>query len=1169
MKDFWGWPRLAVSGLVALLASCGAEEPLRGTYVQVETTGSGLGSGEGPSILFINPCRGGCFIEPGREDARTNRSSIVAWPSRIEEFPWEDHVWAETMRCVRRLYAPFDVIVTDVDPGNVPHSENVVGGLPGDIGQPSFVGGIAPLACGGLENAISFTFAQAIGREVESLCHTIGQETAHSFGLDHQLLCSDPMTYLPACGEKAFQRIDALCGEELRRPCICGQEFQNSHLALLEVLGPRSTPLLEPPFVRIHDPDGDAPVYPEFRIFAEALDDRGITSVELLIDGRRIGSSTVAPHVFIAPASLELGEHELLARATDVEGSTAEDRQTITLIPAPPRRDAGFTDRGPRSEPEPLWWPDAGVEAAAEPEVIDASCGCTAVPARGRASLLPLLAALGFVFCRRRGWALLLALFFTACDDGATLGVSSGKLVMEPPPGTLLAFAPLTLGKDAPEPIILVAKNEGTGALVLSEARLEGPGARAFSVPIRPKTIAAQDDREIFLEMVPGAPIEAGATLILRSNDPELPEVRYPVSGVVREPCRLYASADWLTFAIGQTHELKLTAIGTSACTLVRLGLDRRHFELLEEPELPRTLQPGESLTLHVQHTERTTRAGRPVRALQIEETEGTEVVVHLEGAPPVWNCLQVFPPLVRFGDADFGTEPRARVLVSNTCPHETFDIVSASTDGGAFEAEPLGLPVQVAPGGSASVWIRYQPDDEAGDQSALIIRTTDAVSPFSRVPLEGRARVGRAVMVPAVDFGAVVYRGPPGADGRSRCVSRSRRVPLLSAGSGTLLVDRVELTGDRGFELIGAEVDGVLLDASQPFEVPAGAHAALLVELWPTRPEAAHQARLTVHHRSRDGAPVATLLHGRSVRDEPRVERFTEPASVPVDLLWVVDDSASMAVPQRRLADATPELWRTLAGRSVQTVVVGTDGSWPDGGWPNRCLPNRAVLRSADGDEATLSRALSCAFHVGQASRAPASGTAAALRTIEHALAPAATDGTLNPLSGFLRTEARLAVVIASDEEDQSRERTGSAVAFLRALKGVDRPDLLEVHTISGGEDRAHCLATSPWVQDAVRYRALAGATGGEAHDLCAPDYRGFLASIGDRAAASAAVYPLAAAADPATVRVTVDGAEVLPDVLDGFSYDPDVNLVRLAGASEPRPGASIEISYQSECRP
>lgn len=195
-------------------------------------------------VIYMN--RSGGTFTPGASNSKTNRSSIVSYTSSIAPWDVSEAGWQEVMDCMREIWAPFDVEITDLDPGDAPHIESVVAGRPQDVGMSSGIGGVSPFDCGVIETSIVFTFARVYGTDYRAICETAAQEVAHSFGLDHQYMCEDPMTYLYGCGEKTFQDADAPCGEYNARSCSCGGSTQNSVELLLGFNGPRP-PDPEPP----------------------------------------------------------------------------------------------------------------------------------------------------------------------------------------------------------------------------------------------------------------------------------------------------------------------------------------------------------------------------------------------------------------------------------------------------------------------------------------------------------------------------------------------------------------------------------------------------------------------------------------------------------------------------------------------------------------------------------------------------------------------------------------------------------------------------------------------------------------------------------------------------------------------------------------------------------
>jgi len=194
-------------------------------------------------VIYLN--RDGAILRPGDNDARRQISSIVTRPTEHTGWDIDDDTWSDTARCIADIYSPFDVIVTDEDPGETPHIEAMFGGAPADFGLPDNVAGVSPFTtdCSIVENSIVFVFNDVLPDDARTVCEIIAQEIAHSFGLDHEMLPSDPMTYLDYRGDRTFQDRMASCGEYADRMCgingaTCRQR-QNSVALLKERLGAR------------------------------------------------------------------------------------------------------------------------------------------------------------------------------------------------------------------------------------------------------------------------------------------------------------------------------------------------------------------------------------------------------------------------------------------------------------------------------------------------------------------------------------------------------------------------------------------------------------------------------------------------------------------------------------------------------------------------------------------------------------------------------------------------------------------------------------------------------------------------------------------------------------------------------------------------------------------
>jgi hypothetical protein len=312
-------------------SSVSAESRLPSVIFEVDNSQAEIvqPNGHTSNLIYLNKCEGGCTIYPGYDDSRTNTSSVVAGvlgtTAYISEFEHSQEDWDELVQCVTRTYEPFGIVVTDQDPGGASHFEAIVAGIDDEINYTA--GGVAPGGCGFTNNAITFSFANQ--GSLSTLCWTVAQETAHAFGLDHVMECSDPMTYLPDCGyDKSFQDIDAPCGENVNRQCKCGGSTQNSFKLIRDHFG---TGELTPPEVKINRPASGAVVKSNFPFEVGATDDIEVYSVEFMIDGVVVSELTSPPWVINAPDGL-VGRVQVSARAKDNLGTESNVASVEVVI---------------------------------------------------------------------------------------------------------------------------------------------------------------------------------------------------------------------------------------------------------------------------------------------------------------------------------------------------------------------------------------------------------------------------------------------------------------------------------------------------------------------------------------------------------------------------------------------------------------------------------------------------------------------------------------------------------------------------------------------------------------------------------------------------------------------------------------------------------------------
>src|SRR5688572_29841422 len=174
----------------ALCAACGLPDAApddvtapemrpRGTYVVTEPSSLAPSPrariAAEPWIFYLN--RDGGTFTPGRNDARTHRSSLVDRARLVPRSDVSDDSWGEVVTCLQDQFARWNVVVTDDDPGNVAHLESVIAGDPTDIDMDPGVGGVSPYAfdCSTIDNSIVFTFAEVFGRITRVVCEVAAQ----------------------------------------------------------------------------------------------------------------------------------------------------------------------------------------------------------------------------------------------------------------------------------------------------------------------------------------------------------------------------------------------------------------------------------------------------------------------------------------------------------------------------------------------------------------------------------------------------------------------------------------------------------------------------------------------------------------------------------------------------------------------------------------------------------------------------------------------------------------------------------------------------------------------------------------------------------------------------------------------------------------------------------
>lgn len=189
------------------------------------------------TLVYVNRCAAECTFSQGPNDSVANTSPLFDQSRVISAFSHGDAVFDATVACITSGLARYDIQVVTTDPSPTQHSELVMAGIPQNAGFPSGVWAIAPSTCNYVSNAPAFIFANAFPAEAERLCWIGMQQLGFMAGLEHLFHCTDVMSTLEGCSDRAFQDRDSACGTNGAAPCQCGGSSRNSHAVMTAVFG--------------------------------------------------------------------------------------------------------------------------------------------------------------------------------------------------------------------------------------------------------------------------------------------------------------------------------------------------------------------------------------------------------------------------------------------------------------------------------------------------------------------------------------------------------------------------------------------------------------------------------------------------------------------------------------------------------------------------------------------------------------------------------------------------------------------------------------------------------------------------------------------------------------------------------------------------------------------
>jgi hypothetical protein len=340
------------------------------------------------------------------------------------------------------------------------------------------------------------------------------------------------------------------------------------------------------------------------------------------------------------------------------------------------------------------------------------------------------------------------------------------------------------------------------------------------------------------------------------------------------------------------------------------------------------------------------------------------------------------------------------------------------------------------------------------------------------------------------------------------------------------------------------------------------------------------------------------------------RVDAYSQQAASHIDVLWVVDNSGSMAPRQENLAknfQAFMDVFQK-SGIDFRIAITTTDIFKDKGalmGNPKILTPTTPNVSTAFANNVRVGT-MGSPYEVGlEAAQLALDAQAAVNMPRLMALQLCQTNCRTNPMPtdcsdacvknnpiDFLRPDAYLYLVFVSDEDDQSSQDVRYFWRSFETTKGIGNDGTVATAAIIGDVPTNTCGATP-----GTRYKALSDLTGGVVGSVCDTNFSTTLKNLATNAVGLKRKFALAEKPDETTLSVVVkypcnltdadlsrcqsidrtqcDGqpAESVNVVCtppqgapDGWTYEAGTNSIFFQGESVPGVKGQIEIQYCPE---
>jgi hypothetical protein len=260
------------------------------------------------------------------------------------------------------------------------------------------------------------------------------------------------------------------------------------------------------------------------------------------------------------------------------------------------------------------------------------------------------------------------------------------------------------------------------------------------------------------------------------------------------------------------------------------------------------------------------------------------------------------------------------------------------------------------------------------------------------------------------------------------------------------------------------------------------------------------------------------------------------------VDILWVIDDSGSMADEQDSLGRNFKSFIDQFLVKDIdfKMAITTTDGTSSRNG---KMVGDSSKLTraSAKGNKTAFINNFTKWVKVGTSG----SGVEQGLKT--------STSFMDRYASSFLRSDAFLVVVYLSDEEDQSDKKVSEYITKLQALK--TNKGMVKAYSIVATKNGSK----ASWETAGLRYSEVSAATAGTTSDI-KKDFANVLLDMGGTIVNLMDSFALNESPYKDQVEVLVSGVKVN----SGYTFNASTRSIKFDANALPAEGSKVEVRYK-----